>query len=445
MTKGNYKILKNSTFGRYMVAGKSIKAGELILSEKPTLLGPQLDGPMICFNCCRHLRNVKYIFCEKCKTAVICGPKCTGYLHNPEECSALKDTNINEVLVENDQIIFPLRCLYLEAALMAHDCVGNAHLSVDDDFVLTIHASVDISENSLIFFNYANVLQLGTDLSSLKCHKCRKGLIRSKEIENVKSDWECSACKHLFRCCLINSTTREGQRRIEEVDPTNITELENLLKKMLQTFHPNNYLILELQQNMLGLYVRLPHNKKNLTRKITLCQRMLEVFAKLEPGLSRIKAITLHELQSALVDLAHKQYRDKEINAEELIVKLLTAETPLKEAIKHLLYEPSKSPEGRLAQTALSELKVLRMSINDIQRDLLSIGSEPKNNRKLSNKMKNNEIKSGVSNKMKNNEIKSGVSSVTNVQKDIEIQNNVNNLVSTVKKSSRRKRNKNKK
>lgn len=43
---------------------------------------------------------------------------------------------------------------------MAHDCVGNTHLSVDDDFVLTIHASVDIPQNSPIFFNYTNVLQV---------------------------------------------------------------------------------------------------------------------------------------------------------------------------------------------------------------------------------------------------------------------------------------------
>lgn len=43
---------------------------------------------------------------------------------------------------------------------MAHDCLGNTHLSVDDDFILTIHASVDIPKNSTIFFNYSNVLQV---------------------------------------------------------------------------------------------------------------------------------------------------------------------------------------------------------------------------------------------------------------------------------------------
>lgn len=52
--------------------------------------------------------------------------------------------------------------MYLDASLMAHDCVGNTFLSVDDDFTLRIKASVDILENSPIFFNYVNALSVST-------------------------------------------------------------------------------------------------------------------------------------------------------------------------------------------------------------------------------------------------------------------------------------------
>lgn len=45
---------------------------------------------------------------------------------------------------------------------MAHDCVGNTFLSVDDDFILTVKASVDIPENSPIYFNYSNALSVST-------------------------------------------------------------------------------------------------------------------------------------------------------------------------------------------------------------------------------------------------------------------------------------------
>lgn len=83
----------------------------------------------------------------------------------------------------------------------------------------------------------------------------------------------------------------------------------------------------------------------------------------------------MYELQSAIVDISNKQYRDKEIGDEELISELQTAEKILKDSVKYLLYEPPKSPEGRMAQMGLNELKMLRNSIQSIQKDLL-VGKE---------------------------------------------------------------------
>lgn len=51
-----------------------------------------------------------------------------------------------------------LRGLYIEASLMAHDCRGNTHLSVDDNFQSTIYASVTIKEDEPILFNYTSSL-----------------------------------------------------------------------------------------------------------------------------------------------------------------------------------------------------------------------------------------------------------------------------------------------
>jgi hypothetical protein len=61
-----------------------------------------------------------------------------------------------------------LRGLYLTAAMMAHDCVANAHLAVDDDFVLYVHAAVDIPEGCPVYFNYTNVLQVRTIILLIK-------------------------------------------------------------------------------------------------------------------------------------------------------------------------------------------------------------------------------------------------------------------------------------
>lgn len=51
-----------------------------------------------------------------------------------------------------------LRGLFLEAAMMAHACRGNTHLTVDDDFRMAVYASVPIKKGDPIFFNYTSSL-----------------------------------------------------------------------------------------------------------------------------------------------------------------------------------------------------------------------------------------------------------------------------------------------
>lgn len=114
---------------------------------------------------------------------------------------------------------------------------------------------------------------------------------------------------------------------------------------------------------------------------------MKQIFA-----LFSFSALTLYELQSAQIDLANKRHRDKEITSEELIVKLLSAEATLKEAVRHLLYEPSKSPEGKIAQRAMSELKMLRTSINSMQSEILSTNNRSNPSKKFEKRMKEDKM-----------------------------------------------------
>lgn len=497
----------------------------MILKESPALIGPQLNGSMVCFNCCKNLRRIGYIFCPNCKTAIICNPKCTGKnantlllilshsieflgrFHNDLECQQLKDSHLKgEDIVNNEQIIFPLRILllkfynpekwshimklephmnfrrdtpiwrrhkivvedalkslnllndqdvteeivqricgildvntfevrplqtetsvvnpeveclrglYLEAALMTHDCLSNTHLSVDSSFVMTVHASVDIPKGEIIYFNYANVLQgsfnrkqhlregkyfecqcqrckdpteLGSELSSLKCHKCIRGTIRPAKPHEIKTNWECVRCKTIFAEGLIRLTVAEGKRLIQDVDLSNLKMMEELLEKLQRTFHPQHYLIMDMVQNLISQYGRSIPSKRNLARKVDLCNRLLKVLDKIEPGISRLRAITMYELQSTEIDLAHKEYRDKEISINDLINRLIDAEGTLKTAAKYLLYEPQRSPEGHIAQNALSELKLLRQSIISIQRDAINVPPEKITKKKKEFKNKN--------------------------------------------------------
>ncbi|CAG9832602.1 unnamed protein product [Diabrotica balteata] len=418
MNKTNYTVLKNDKIGRYLVASRNIKAGEVIIFEKPLLIGPPISGLLICFNCCKEIKRIAYVLCASCGTAILCNAKCIGKFHTKEECEIFAAKQINgRCIADNCQIIFPLRCLllkatnfdswtefmklechlearrdtpiwrrhktdveeilremniiseedinaeliqkicgildvntfevrppnstistinpekqclrglYIKAALMTHDCTANTLLSVDDDFTMTVKASVDIPKDALIYFNYANVLQgsldrrehlregkyfecsckrcldpteLDTNISSIKCHLCPEGFVKSVKPSDPKSEWKCSGCGKLFLHSLVTIIVDEGKRLIQNL------------------------------------------------------------------------ALTLYQLQSAMIDLSHKNYQEKSINLKCLVLNLTTAEEILNESIRYLLHEPAKSPEGVIARTALNELKMLRMSITNIKNDILA-------------------------------------------------------------------------
>lgn len=62
-----------------------------------------------------------------------------------------------------------------------------------------------------------------------------------------------------------------------------------LLDKYQHTFHPNHYILLEMKQALIGLYVRMPPTVRNLSTKIKLCEEVFDVVSKLEHGISRTK------------------------------------------------------------------------------------------------------------------------------------------------------------
>lgn len=47
-----------------------------------------------------------------------------------------------------------MRGLYTQAALLAHDCIGNTLITVDNDKLLKVYACTDIKAGEIIYNNY---------------------------------------------------------------------------------------------------------------------------------------------------------------------------------------------------------------------------------------------------------------------------------------------------
>lgn len=62
-------------FYRYLVASKDIRSGEIILKDRPILIGPKINSELVCVNCYRILSK-KFHVCTKCKLAPLCVPSC---------------------------------------------------------------------------------------------------------------------------------------------------------------------------------------------------------------------------------------------------------------------------------------------------------------------------------------------------------------------------------
>lgn len=58
---------------------------------------------------------------------------------------------------------FPVRALYAQAALLAHDCIGNTFITVDNNKQLKVYASIDIRAGEIIYNCYTASLYVSFD------------------------------------------------------------------------------------------------------------------------------------------------------------------------------------------------------------------------------------------------------------------------------------------
>ncbi|CAK9798280.1 SET domain-containing protein SmydA-8, isoform A [Anthophora plagiata] len=296
-----------------------------------------------------------------------------------------------------------LRGLYMEASLMAHDCRGNTHLTVDNDYQLTVYASVPIKEDEAIFFNYTSSLlgtlgrrehlrggkyfececslcrdpyEMESYMSSILCPRCREGYIGMQNpLTNFPYEkgtkWQCNRCRRSIGGRLVRSTLNITRTLIDETDECDLKGLESLMTKLSRSFHPNHYLMLSLKQKLLAAYrkeVATPSPQKKIMQKmLDMCREMFNVLEIVEPGISRLKGIMLYEMHLPLVLLANRAYSAREISSLELASRLEEAGSHLKKSLTMLLLEPADTPEGKLAKRALQELKTLNQNIIDVK------------------------------------------------------------------------------
>ncbi|KAL6254342.1 hypothetical protein P5V15_014390 [Pogonomyrmex californicus] len=296
-----------------------------------------------------------------------------------------------------------LRGLYNEATLMTHDCRGNTHLTVDDNFQLTIYASIAIKQDDPVLFNYTSSLlgtadrrehlregkyfececslckdpyELQSHLSSVLCPHCKKGFVGMQDTSIIdpyerKNRWQCQMCKRTYSGRLIRATLNICRTLIDECGDDDIEKIDSLLRRLSRSLHTNHFLMLSLKQKLLTVcrkeITSLNPQKEIIQKMLDTCMEIYNVLDITEPGISHLKGIMLYEMHLPLIILANQSYSTCEISSAQLARQLEGARDLLKKALTMLLLEPATTPEGKLAKRGLEELRTLNQNISDVK------------------------------------------------------------------------------
>ncbi|XP_045617553.2 enolase-phosphatase E1 isoform X2 [Procambarus clarkii] len=112
-----FQVLESAALGRYMVASRDLKAGDVILKEEPIAVGPKQITEPVCLGCYKRVDGSYR--CQKCNWP-LCGAGCEASPDHLPECVVGQEIGSPIDIADFDQpnhfyeVIFPLRCLALK-------------------------------------------------------------------------------------------------------------------------------------------------------------------------------------------------------------------------------------------------------------------------------------------------------------------------------------------
>lgn len=120
------KVKKNDKLGRYMVAARDLKAGEVLFREVAVVHGPKMLSHPICLGCHKALSpkspKTSFYRCSSCSWP-LCSKLCENLAPHVEECKLMAatkhykcpiKTNVSATSSEIVYWVFPLRFLLLK-------------------------------------------------------------------------------------------------------------------------------------------------------------------------------------------------------------------------------------------------------------------------------------------------------------------------------------------
>ena len=145
------------------------------------------------------------------------------------------------------------------------------------------------------------------------------GCVVSQDPSSGDSDWVCSTCDHLYSSQHVLDTLSAAAAdadQAEETDANTVEHYERVIWKYSSLLHPNNTILVDIKMKLaqiLGNFAPFQLMKMSRPvkeRKIQLCQEMLEIISKVDPGFTKTRGIMLSEMNKTRLVLAKQNMMD---------------------------------------------------------------------------------------------------------------------------------------
>lgn len=229
--------------------------------------------------------------------------------------------------------------------------------------------------------------ELGTNFSAMKCigdiGKSCGGTLLPKNSIDLTSEWFCDRCDVSITNEQIEIVLSNIEQEVDDLmmpsvsrlnsesrlNPNNFSELIDKLSNLL---HENHYHLFALKHTLIQMYGHKPNymlhelSDEILSRKILMCEHLLDVLDRIDPHMMRLTlytGIVLYELHLAIVERNRRNVSGGKINDKNT---LSLAQKYLKRA-KDALTLNLDIQQGRqlLESCEKSEIE-LEMSLNKI-------------------------------------------------------------------------------
>ena len=257
-------------------------------------------------------------------------------------------------------------------SILSHSCVANTRRFIDDGH-LVVRASVPIKAGEEILTSYKNPelgsvsrrshfpatwffdcackrcsdpTELGTFLSALICPlpDCNESMLPSHALE-YNSPWVCAGCS--FSISSTEAMTRTVNLFKMLVScPKTCQNMEKLLLQLQDLAHPQQYIVMQTKITLALMYGDPDKADQDSLlgneRKISLCEEIMMVMGKVDPGYSRRKGQILEEMARAKMAILKKQ----EMPKLKLMLEMKNVMKLIREASKCKQFESQEEQEN---------------------------------------------------------------------------------------------------